>query len=278
MKRFWDWVRDEVDPNERTLRLEGAIAEESWFDDEITPKIFRQELFDGDGPITVWINSPGGDCVAAAQIYNMLMDYPHDITVKVDGLAASAASVIAMAGTRVIMTPVSLLMIHNPLTVAMGDSEEMRKAIQLLDEVKESILNAYEIKTGLSRARLSHLMDGETWMNAKKALELGFCDEIAFLPEPEDVDQDGPKASFTFSRRAVTNCLLDKLRTRIPTQLDTDPVEEPEVDATANPTNPTAPVNAEPPTLEAPRVFVSDNDPRLQLIHYQLIMEGFPHE
>ena len=260
MKRFWNWVRDETNPQERTLRLEGAIAEESWFDDEITPKVFRDELFDGDGPITVWINSPGGDCVAAAQIYNMLMDYPHDITVKVDGLAASAASVIAMAGTRVIMTPVSLMMIHNPLTVAMGDSEEMRKAIQLLDEVKESILNAYEIKTGLSRARLSHLMDGETWMNAKKALELGFCDEIAFQPES---DAEAPKDSFTFSRRAVTNCLLDKLRARMPE------CEKPEQ---------TDPENAEPPTQEAPRVFVSDNDPKRALINYQLLWEGFPHD
>jgi ATP-dependent Clp protease protease subunit len=265
-------VRDETDPQERTLRLEGAIAEESWFDDEISPKIFRQELFDGDGPITVWINSPGGDCVAAAQIYNMLMDYPHDITVKVDGIAASAASVIAMAGTRVIMTPVSLMMIHNPLTVAMGDSDEMRRAIQLLDEVKESILNAYEIKTGLSRARLSHLMDGETWMNAKKALELGFCDEIAFLPESEDDDQAAPKDSFTFSRRAVTNCLMDKLRARMPAQPEADPA------AATDTTNPTDPVNAEPPTPDASRVFVSDDDPKLQLIRYQLLWEGLPHE
>ena len=269
MKRFWNWVRDETNPQERTLRLEGAIAEESWFDDEITPKVFRQELFDGDGPITVWINSPGGDCVAAAQIYNMLMDYPHDITVKVDGIAASAASVIAMAGTRVIMTPVSLMMIHNPLTVAMGDSEEMRKAIQLLDEVKESILNAYEIKTGLSRARLSHLMDGETWMNAKKALELGFCDEIAFQPESES---GAPENAFTFSRRAVTNCLMDKLRARMPAQHEAMPA------AATDTTNPTDPVNAEPPTPEAPRVFVSDNDPKAQLIRYQLLWEGFPHD
>lgn len=104
------------------------------------------------------------------------------------------------------------MMIHNPLTVAMGDSDEMRRAIQLLDEVKESIINAYEIKTGLSRAKLSHLMDGETWMNAKKALELGFCDEILYQPEAEPAPED----SFTFSRRAVTNSLLDKLKTRIP--------------------------------------------------------------
>ena len=104
------------------------------------------------------------------------------------------------------------MMIHNPLTVAMGDSDEMRRAIQLLDEVKESIINAYEIKTGLSRTKLSHLMDGETWMNAKKALELGFCDEILYQPEAEPAPED----SFTFSRRAVTNSLLDKLKTRIP--------------------------------------------------------------
>jgi len=143
----------------------------------------------------------------------MLMDYPSDVTVKIDGIAASAASVIAMAGTKVCMSPTSIMMIHNPLTVAVGDSEEMRKAIQLLDEVKESIINAYEIKTGLSRVRLSHLMDGETWMNPKMALELGFCDEIMYQKEsdaPEKIED-----SFTYSRRAVTNSLLDKLKTRI---------------------------------------------------------------
>lgn len=212
MKKFWNWIRDETAPDARILRLEGAIAEESWFDDEVTPAAFKAELTSGSGPITVWINSPGGDCVAAAQIYNMLMDYPADVTVRIDGIAASAASVIAMAGTKVQMSPVSVMMIHNPLTVAMGDSDEMRRAIQLLDEVKESIINAYEIKTGLSRDKLSHLMDGETWMNAKKALELGFCDEILYQPEAEPAPED----SFTFSRRAVTNSLLDKLKTRIP--------------------------------------------------------------
>ena len=84
----------------------------------------------GSGNITVWINSPGGDCVAAAQIYNMLMDYHGDVTVKIDGIAASAASVIAMAGTKVLMSPTALMMIHNPLTVAIGDSEEMQKAME----------------------------------------------------------------------------------------------------------------------------------------------------
>ena len=213
MKKFWNWARDETAPDARVLRLEGTIAEESWFDDDVTPAAFKGELFSESGPVTIWINSPGGDCVAAAQIYNMLMDYPGDVTVKVDGIAASAASVIAMAGTRVLMSPVSTMMIHNPLTVAMGDSEEMRRAIQMLDEVKESIINAYEIKTGLSRTRLSHLMDAETWMHANKALELGVSDEIMFTREEAE---PAPEESFSFSRRAVTNCLLNKLKARAP--------------------------------------------------------------
>ena len=213
MKKFWNWARDETPPDARVLRLEGTIAEESWFDDDVTPALFKDELFSSTGPVTVWINSPGGDCVAAAQIYNMLMDYPGDVTVKVDGIAASAASVIAMAGTRVLMSPVSTMMIHNPLTVAMGDSEEMRRAIQMLDEVKESIINAYEIKTGLSRTQLSHLMDAETWMNANKALEFGFCDEIMFGREEAEPEAED---SFLYSRRVVTNCLLDKLKARVP--------------------------------------------------------------
>ena len=211
MKKFWKWKNQtaaETAPAERTLFLNGTIAEESWFDDDVTPQLFKEELMSGSGPITVWINSPGGDCVAAAQIYNMLMDYPHDVTVKIDGIAASAASVIAMAGTTVLMSPAALMMIHNPLTIAIGDSEEMQKAIDMLAEVKESILNAYEIKTGLSRAKLSHLMDAETWMNANKAVELGFADDILFKDMEDNPDQAN---SFAFSRRAVTNSLLSKL-------------------------------------------------------------------
>ena len=155
-------------------------------------------------------NSPGGDCVAAAQIYNMLMDYPHDVTVKIDGIAASAASVIAMAGTRVLMSPVSMLMIHNPMTVAMGDTGEMQKAIEMLSSVKDSIINAYEIKTGLSRAKLSHLMDAETWMDAGKAVELGFADEVMKRPA-EIEDTEPPAVTMLYSKAAVVNSLMDKI-------------------------------------------------------------------
>ena len=192
------------------LFLNGTIAEESWFDDDVTPALFREELNAGTGNITVWINSPGGDCVAAAQIYNMLMDYKGDVTVKIDGIAASAASVIAMAGTKVLMSPVSMMMIHNPATIAFGDTAEMQKAINMLAEVKESIMNAYEIKTGMSRTKISHLMDAETWMDAHKAVELGFADDIL---EREDVEADvgAPEVSMLYSRAAVTNSLMDKI-------------------------------------------------------------------
>lgn len=169
MKKFWNWT-DQTETAERTLYLNGTIAEESWYDDDVTPKIFKEELVSGTGDITVWINSPGGDCVAAAQIYNMLMDYKGNVTVKIDGIAASAASVIAMAGTKVIMSPVSTMMIHNPATIAFGDHAEMKKAIEMLASIKDSIINAYELKTGLSRAKLSHMMDSETWMDAGKAV------------------------------------------------------------------------------------------------------------
>lgn len=190
--------------------LNGTIAEESWFDDDVTPQLFKDELNSGSGNITVWINSPGGDCVAAAQIYNMLMDYKGDVTVKIDGIAASAASVIAMAGTKVLVSPVSMLMIHNPMTAAFGNSEEMQKAIEMLSSVKDSIINAYEIKTGLSRAKLSRLMDAETWMDANKAVELGFADEIM----QRSTESDGvpaPTVSMLYSKANVVNSLMEKI-------------------------------------------------------------------
>lgn len=217
MKKFWKWKnrvknQNEEEVTERILFLNGTIAEESWFDDDVTPEIFKDELNKGNGNITVWINSPGGDCVAAAQIYNMLIDYKGDVTVKIDGIAASAASVIAMAGTKVLMSPVSMLMIHNPMTIAFGNKGEMEKAIDMLDEVKESIINAYEIKTGLSRAKLSHLMDSETWMDANKAVELGFADDI--LKRSEANDMEIPQVSMMYQEAQVVNSLMDKLATK----------------------------------------------------------------
>ena len=260
MRHFWNWVRNEDES--RTLYMEGVIASESWYDDDITPAMFKEELFSGNGPITIHLNSPGGDCIAASQIYTMLMDYPGDVTIQIDGMAASAASVIAMAGTHVTMSPTSLLMIHNPFTMAMGDTEEMRKAIQLLDEVKESIINAYQIKTGLSRTKLSHLMDSETWMNALKAKELGFCDEVLYTGA-EDLPDD--MAGYSFERKSAAACLMNRVIASLPKGVmirDTLSEHPPEPEA--------APVDPDPEPTPEPipdnRVKAADLEKRLSLL------------
>ena len=205
-RKFWNWVRNEGE--KRILLLDGEISDETWWGDEITPQMFRSELNAAEGDIDLWINSPGGDCYAAAQIYNMLMEYKGNVNVKIDGIAASAASVVAMAGSTVEMSPVATIMIHNPMTVSIGDTHEMERTITFLSEIKESIINAYEIKTGLSRAKISRLMDAETWMNAKKAVELGFADSVLYTDVQRPVTEvaDG----LIFSRAAVTNSLLSK--------------------------------------------------------------------
>ncbi|HFL3929236.1 TPA: head maturation protease, ClpP-related [Streptococcus agalactiae] len=207
MRKFWNFT-DEGEV--RTLRIEGQIADETWFGDEVTPQLFKNDLLAGTGDITLWINSPGGDVFAAAQIYNMLMDYQGDVHVIIDGLAASAASIIAMAGTTVSMSPVAMMMIHNPWTFAQGEAKDMAKVIEMLGEIKESIINAYELRTGLSRTKFSHLMDSESWFNAKKAVELGFADKVLF--EKEETPEQDHQNSYTFSRVTAAHDLVVKLQ------------------------------------------------------------------
>ena len=216
-RKFWHWIKNDAGesdtadtPTVRTLYLNGVIAAESWLDDDVTPQLFKDELESVTGDIEVWLDSPGGDVMAATQIYNMLKNYKGKVTVKIDSLAASAASVVAMAGDEILMSPLSLMLIHNPLTVAAGNVDDMQKAIDMLDEVKQSIINAYELKTGLSRAKISHLMDCETWLSAKKAVELHFADGILFGKNEAEFDDE----SYAFSQREVSNNLINKLKTK----------------------------------------------------------------
>ena len=229
-RKFWNWIRDESVQSAdapRTLFLSGEISDETWFGDEVTPENFREELESGSGDISVVINSPGGDCFAAAQIFSMLKEYPGNVHVKIDSLAASAASVIAMAGDRVSINPVGMLMIHDPSMIAFGNRKDMEQAIAVLDEVKESIINAYSMKSGISHNKISQLMSAETWMNAKKAKELGFVDEILYqdkaVPvqdeeEPEPVEEEekpedkAPDVSAVlFSRKALEDSFIAKV-------------------------------------------------------------------
>jgi ATP-dependent Clp protease protease subunit len=218
MKKFWNFIRN--DAGERVLRLEGPIDQESFWGEEVTPRMFRDELEAEEGDVTVWINSPGGNVFAAAEIYTMLCDHKGKITVKIDAIAASAASVIAMAGERVLMSPVAMLMIHSPMTIAMGNAKDMEKAISTLNEVQESIINAYQKKTGLSRNKIRQLMENETWMNARKAVELGFADEILFADgkaetdETEGGDGDGKEIEAVwqpYSTRVMGQTILNRL-------------------------------------------------------------------
>ena len=227
-RKFWNWIRDESvqgADTPRTLFLSGEISDETWFGDEVTPQAFREELESGTGDIQVVINSPGGDCFAAAQIFSMLKEYPGNVHVKIDSLAASAASVIAMSGNRVSISPVGMLMIHDPSMIAFGNKRDMEQAIAVLDEVKETIINAYSMKSGLSRNKIGALMSAETWMNARKALDLGFVDEILYQdnavpttedeeaePVPEDKPEDrAAPTGVLFSRKALEDSFIAKV-------------------------------------------------------------------
>lgn len=195
--KFWNFRRIftnlEQTEFETELRIEGEIASESWWGDEVTPDLFRAELNKHPGDITVWINSPGGDVFAASVIYTALKEHKGSVTVKVDGIAFSAASVIAMAGDRVLMSPTSYMMIHQPWTIALGDSDEFRQVADFLDEISEGIINAYQLKTGMQRETLMQLMKQETYMNAMAAVEYGLADAMLYaetLEEDEDDDEE----------------------------------------------------------------------------------------
>jgi ATP-dependent Clp protease protease subunit len=191
--KFWQFVKNQS--GERELRIEGVIAEEPWFNDDVSPKEFKRELNSGKGAITVWINSPGGDFFAGVEIYNALKEYSGAVTVKIDALAASAASVIAMAGDTVGISPAGTIMIHNPWTQAEGESKDMEAVKRMLDSIKDSIINAYVLKTGQSRNTLSRMMDDETFMDANKALRLGFADNILYGYKSSAADITSSKAS-----------------------------------------------------------------------------------
>ena len=241
MKKFWNFIQNE-DTSETELLFNGPISEDTWWGDEVTPALFRDELSKVSGNLTVWLNSPGGDVFAASQIYSMLKNHKGKVTVKIDGIAASAASVVAMAGDETLIAPTAMMMIHDPSTCAMGNKADMEKAIILLDEVKESIINAYETKSHLSRSKIAKMMDEETWINAKKAKQLGFVDGILFSkketeekepdkdePEEEPDEKQKPKKapeSMLYSTSATNASLLQKISAAAPTGVPINQLEK----------------------------------------------------
>lgn len=224
MDKFWNFIKNE-ETKETELYFEGPISDSTWYGDEITPALFRDELNKVKGALTVWLNSCGGDCIAASQIYTMLRSHKGKVTVKIDGIAASAASVVAMAGDETLIAPTAMMMIHDPSTSAMGNKADMEKAIELLEEVKESIINAYETKSHLSRNKIAKLMSDETWLNAKKAHEMGFVDGILFAEKkkpfpPEEEEEEKPDedekkedalTAMTYSKSRNLSAFLSKV-------------------------------------------------------------------
>ena len=241
MKKFWNWMKNE-DTGATELYFEGPISAETWLGDEITPGLFKSELEQHPGDLTVWICSPGGDVFAASQIYTMLRNHKGKITVKIDALAASAASVVAMSGDETFISPTGMLMVHDPACFASGNKADMEKAIALLDEIKEGIINAYEEKTHLSRSKIAKMMDEETWINAKKAKQLGFVDGILFSkketeekepdkdePEEEPDEKQKPKKapeSMLYSTSATNASLMQKISAAAPTGVPINQLEK----------------------------------------------------
>jgi len=217
---FWKFsniAATETEPESAELRIEGDIVS----DDDVwlyewagmtatSPNAFKDELAKYDNmPITVWIDSYGGDVFAAAGIYNALMEHKGPVTVKIDGKAMSAASVIAMAGGTIQMSPMAIMMIHNPLSYAEGYASDLRKTADVLDTVKESIMNAYTLKTGRSRAKISQMMDDETYMDARTAVKEKFADSILYADKETETDD---VMNFAFSRHMVLNCANESMK------------------------------------------------------------------
>ena len=181
---FWNLKNDLNSPGDGVLDIDGEIVtEKGWWTgpDAVVAKDFRKAL-KGVRNVTVHINSPGGDVMAGAEIYSALREHSLNgegtVTVIVTALAASAASIIAMAGDRILMHPVAYMMIHNPWTIAMGDAKELRKTAKTLDVISEGLISAYETRTGKGRDELKRMLEAETWMSAGTCVEEGFADGI----------------------------------------------------------------------------------------------------
>ena len=176
--KFWNLVKNEEEKTAELI-LYGSIGSDEYWDD-ISDKAFKQDIENlGDVEnITLYINSPGGSVFSAVAIANTLKNHKAKVTANIDGLAASAATIITSACDTVRMPKNALFMIHNPITFAYGNNQEMQKTVKMLDKVKNSIIETYLNKTKTDKETLSELMDNETWMNAEEAKEYGFIDEI----------------------------------------------------------------------------------------------------
>ena len=207
-KTIWNIVKN--DDKNAELMLYGDIAESFW-GDTISAKEVTEYLADLDVEnINVYINSNGGVVDTAIAINNALRRHKAKVTVNIDGIAASAATLITCAGDTVKMPKNALFMIHNPLTIAMGDSEEMRKQADVLEKYKNSIMETYLQKVNIDKEKLSELMDNESWLSAEEALEYGFIDEIIENTDIQVVENKVISNNMVFNMAEFKNFNVDK--------------------------------------------------------------------
>jgi ATP-dependent Clp protease, protease subunit len=229
MSQFWKWNAQAAGESE--LIIEGVIASESWYEDDVTPKMFRDELKEHSGDVTVRVNSPGGDVSAGISIYNMLNEHEGNVTIKVDGLAASIASLIAMAGDKIVMLPGSMMMVHNPWTFAAGNADDMAQVVEMLEKTGESMIPIYSARTGQSEEKIKELLKAETWLTAQDAVDLGFADE-AIEPKTSLADALAKIKSLTPSMKSAVMQPVMSLKAKEEAEEDNvpeQPEESPEV-------------------------------------------------
>ena len=202
-ERFWNLrSAEDSESGEPEIEFYGPISEYSWWGDEITPQLFKDDLekHGGGGPVTIRIHSPGGDVFAASAIRAMIADYPGMVTTRIDGLCASAATYVAMAGDRVVMQDSAFFMIHDPWTITIGGVEELKTTISFLKTIKDGIVETYQNKTHLDAEELARMMSNETWMTARQAQEKGFVDEVVSVGDEKPF-------KLQLQNMAVLNCL-----------------------------------------------------------------------
>ena len=227
MARFWNFILNtnkEDNTEEVELRIEGDIIDDDyawlyeWFGIAATsPNAFKEELNQYKGKnITVWIDSYGGSVFAAAGIYNALMEHKKTgakVTTKADSKVMSAATIPFAAGDDRLMSPMAIHMMHNPLTEVYGYASDLRKTADVLDEVKETIINAYQLSTGRSRAKISQMMDDETYMSAKTAIKEGFATGMLYADSNDPDTEVDDIMNLKYGRiMAIQNAANDSFR------------------------------------------------------------------
>lgn len=212
---FWKWVN--IDSDMPEMEIDGVISEYSWMDDDITPKKFKDDLYKygKGGPIRLRLNSPGGDVIAAAKMRAIMTDYEGDITVQIDGIAASAAVMIAISGKTVEIMDSAYMMIHDPAVIvflAMLDIETLKNLHDSLRAIKDGIIPAYAARTGLSEGVISNMMTRETWMDAREAVAQGFADRVLSGGQnaPKSPIQNVAYVNFLQSFQNVPQALIER--------------------------------------------------------------------